>query len=49
MKIAMDVAETHWEGGVSQNVDIVLSFCFILFRRTLKIIQILTKVTRFLP
>ena len=30
MKTAMHVAETHWEGRVSQNFDIVLSFCFIL-------------------
>ena len=33
MKIAIHVAETHWEGRVSQNFDIALSFCFILCRR----------------
>ena len=33
MKIAMYVAETHWEGRVSQNCDIDLSFSFMIFRR----------------
>ena len=30
MKIAQHVPEIHWEGRVSQNIDIGLSFCFIL-------------------
>ena len=33
MKIAMYVAETHWEGRVSQNFEIDLSFSFMIFRR----------------
>ena len=33
MEITMHVAENHWEGSMSQNFDIVLSFCFILCRR----------------
>ena len=33
MKIAMYVAETHWEGSLSQNVDIDLSFSLMIFRR----------------
>ena len=32
MKTAMHVAETHCEGRVSQNVDVVFSCCFILCR-----------------
>ena len=32
MQIAIHVAETHWEGRVSQNFDIGLSFCFIVCR-----------------
>ena len=33
MKIAIHVAEIHWEGRVSQNVDIGHSLYFILCRR----------------
>ena len=33
MKIAMYVDGTHWEGRVSQNFDIDLSFSFMIFRR----------------
>ena len=33
MKIAIYVAGTHWEGMVSQNFDIDLSFSFMIFRR----------------
>ena len=33
MIIAIHVAETHWEGRVSQNFDIALNFCFILCRK----------------
>ena len=33
MKIAKHVPEIHWEGRMSQYVDIGLSFCFILCRR----------------
>ena len=33
MKTAMYVAETHWEGRVSPNFDIDLSFSFMIFRR----------------
>ena len=33
MKIAKHVPEIHWEGNLSQNVDICLSSCFILCRR----------------
>ena len=33
MTTAMYVAEINWEGRVSQNFDIVLSFSFIIFRR----------------
>ena len=33
MKTAMYIAGTHWEGRVSQNFDIDLSFSFIIFRR----------------
>ena len=33
MKTAIPDAEIHWEGSLSQNSDIGLSFCFILCRR----------------
>ena len=33
MKIAIHVAEIRWEGRVSQNFDIGLSFCLILCRK----------------
>ena len=33
MKIAKLVPEINWEGRVSQNFDIGLSFCFISYRR----------------
>ena len=33
MKIAIHVAEIHWEGRASQNFDIGLGFYFILGRR----------------
>ena len=33
MKIVTHVAEIRLEGRVSQNFDIVLSFCFMLCRR----------------
>ena len=36
MKIAIHVTETDWEGRVSQNLDIGLSFCFILCRKVEK-------------
>ena len=50
MKIAIHVAEIRWEGRVSQNFDIGLSFCLILCMKIelLKKIQKITKVTRFL-
>ena len=32
MKIAIHVAEIHWEGSVSQNFNIGLDFCFFLCR-----------------
>ena len=33
MKTVMYVAGTYWEGRVSQNFDIDLSFSFRIFRR----------------
>ena len=33
LKTYIHAAKTHLEGSMSQNFDIGLSFCFMLFRR----------------
>ena len=51
MKIFIHSAEICFEGSVSQNVDIGLSFCFMVCRiwNFEKKCKKITKVTRFLP
>ena len=47
MKIAIHVTETDWEGRVSQNFDIGLSFCFILCRKVFSTVRMRLKLEVF--